>query len=682
MAIFDWFKKPSGNRDESYNEELADMVEKEYIRRQTERRPFETQWRLNGEFINGNQHLDINPVTQTIEEIPKQYWYQEREVFNQIATIFETRVSRLSRQRPLMKTRPASGDDRDVSTAKISSMLLASSWHSQDMNRHYARIAPWMETTGTVFLKPTWNKNKGRIVYRGMEPDPGEFKKEEGDVNPELFGAEFQQVEIREGDIDTVVVNSFEFYPESSYAEDMEYNRSVIHAKARHIFDIEDEWGIRVEPEKVDVMTMQKTTTSTGGLGYISGGYRTTIRSLENHAVVKEYYEKPSKKYPQGRYIVVAGGKTLHAGPMPYMIGEDGQPEFPFIRIVDIDVAGQFWGDCVVRRCIPVQRRYNALRNRKAEYLNLVAIGQWYEPNGSIDEETELNNEPGNIIRHNPGMQRPEPVTWPSLPSSFENEEQTLLAEFTAISGVSELSRFSEAPSGVKSGVALSIANEQDDTRIATTATNIANGIVLLGRYWIRLYRQFAKEPRILRSVGASRDVDVKEWVASDLTSDDVFIENVAALSETPSQRRQMVFDLIGTGIFNRPETNPFDEDSRQKIFQLIEFGHWESGVHESDTMMHKSRAKRENRYIIGGQMVQAMDFDDHALHIQQHNRMRMSAEYEQMLKTEMGPLIDQIMRLHIAEHMQMMIELLQPQGQMLPPQDQTPQGSNQPAVI
>ncbi|WP_249661920.1 hypothetical protein, partial [Lysinibacillus fusiformis] len=73
------------------------FVQQEYERRKSVRLPFELQWRLNTEFLNGNQFLDIDPTSVTIQEIPKLYWYQEREVFNQMATIYETRVAYLSR---------------------------------------------------------------------------------------------------------------------------------------------------------------------------------------------------------------------------------------------------------------------------------------------------------------------------------------------------------------------------------------------------------------------------------------------------------------------------------------------------------------------------------------------------------------------------------------------------------
>lgn len=659
------------SKETDFSDDLVSMVNAEYIRRQSERRPFEMQWRLNIEFINGNQYLDINTVTSTIEEIPKLYWHQEREVFNQIAPIHDTRVARLSRHKPFLKARPASSDDEDIASAKISTMLLSSTWDDQNMDDKYVEFISWLESTGTAFWVPTWSINRGRLVYRGQDPQmmqPQEFEdeqlretrqttaNEEIPVSDPELAERFQQdapiVEIREGDIDTDVCSPFEIYPDSSFRTGVDKCRSIIRARALHVDEIEERFGKRVDPEEVDVMTMQ-TANAGGTIGYQFGGLRGKSIRLKNHAIIKEYYQYPSKKYPMGRFIIVASKTLLYAGTMPYMIGEDGKVDYPIIRCVSIIRPGCFWGSCVTERCIPVQRRYNAWRNRKSEYLNLVAIGQWYEPDGSLMEDTELNNEPGNIIRYQPSFngEKPMPVQFPNLPASFENEGATLMAEFTAISGVSELSRFSEAPSGVKSGRALGIASEQDDTRISTTAGYVANSCIALGKAWMRLYRQFAKEPRILRTVGSNRDVELREWTVSDLRSDDIIVDNVSSLTETPSQRRALVFDLINAQLFARKDISPFSEVGRNKIFEMLEFGNWES---EGEDMywLQRNRARRENmRLTKQGIMPVIQEFDDDEIHIEEHYREMMQVDYEQLLQTPVGPLIDQMMRQHVAMH-------------------------------
>lgn len=657
-----------------FDDELAKFVDDEYQKRREMRMPFELQWRLNAEFLDGNQYLDIDVNSLSIQEIPKISWHQEREVFNQMAPIFETRVAQLARTTPILKVRPASQDDGDIGAAKVSSSLLQSRWHEENMDIVWDDLCALTEQCGTAFTKSVWNKDKGAVVFSQKIPkqQPAEAPKNEtsSDVD-QVLETDYETMEIHEGDIEVCVVSPYEIFPDNNYANNLEAVHSLIHARAYHIKDIEEKWGVQVEPEKVDVMSQQQMQSGLGGVGYSVGGFRGKSMQMENHAIVKEYYERPSKKYAEGRFIVVANGKTLHVGSLPYKIGSDDEPDFPFAISRSIKKPGQLWGVSVVERLVPLQRRYNAVRNRKAEYLNRVVIGQWYEPEGSLSEDSELNDEPGNIIRYRPTAgQRPEPVVQPGLPHEFETEIATLLAEFTAISGVSELSRYSQAPAGVKSGVALSIANEQDNTRISNTATNLAHCIKIMGQQWLRLYKQFAQEPRVLRVAGRESDVEVVHWTASMLKSDDVIIENSSALAETPAQRRQMVFDMLQSGLFAKEEMSNISDSSKRKIFEMLEYGNWEDSMMELPRLQEQ-KAKRENLKLKQGQPLPLNDYDDDEMHIEMHNRMRMSAEFEDLISAPGGELINEIVSQHIYAHqeriqlqqMQMMEQELQHQA-------------------
>lgn len=655
-AMMSQFKQQDSSQQRlPFDDEIAKFVEDEYQQRRETRLPFELQWRLNAEFLNGNQYLDIEPSSLSIQEIPKISWHQEREVFNQIAPIHETRVAQLSRTSPILKVRPASQDDSDVGAAKISSSLLQAQWHEENMDVVWDDLCAWTELTGTAFIKSVWNKDKGQIVFTENVPKQGkeETQLKNGDTPQveQMLETDYEIQEVREGDIDTCVVSPYEIFPDNNYASSITALNSLIHARAYHIKDIDEIWGVKVEPEKVDVMSQQQMQSGLGGVGYSVGGFRGKSMQMQNHAIVKEYYERPSKKYAEGRFIVVANNKTLHVGPLPYKIGNSDERDFPFSISRSIKQPGFFWGKSCIERLIPLQRRYNALRNRKAEYLNRVVIGQWYEPEGSLSDDSELNDEPGNVIRYRPTAgQKPEPVVQPGLPQEFESEVQTLLNEFTAISGVSELSRYSQAPPGVKSGVALSIANEQDNTRISNTASNLAQCIKLMGQQWLRLYKQFAQEPRVLRTAGRERDVEVIHWTASLLRSDDVIIENSSALAETPAQRRQMVFDMLQSGLFVKEEISNISESSKRKIFEMLEYGNWEEAMMEM-SRLQESKAKRENMKMKQGEAVPINDYDDDTLHIEMHNRLRMSADYEDLIKSPGGEVLNEMMMAHIYAH-------------------------------
>lgn len=644
-------EQPAGPQDDPYanysTKEIVDFVEKEFERRQKERIPFELQWRLNIAFIEGNQYVQINEVAQTLDRIPEDYWYEQREVFNHIAPNIEARQARLGKMRPVLKVRPGSSDRSDIRATKVSTQLLQSVQHEQKIRNKIHEVIRWLELTGTCCIKNIWNPDAGPLVPQ-IDPQTGE---------PMVDPATGQPVLIREGDLEVVVCPAPEIFPESPYNQKIEDNRSIIHAKIYPVKVVKEIWGVDVPPEESKVVRLQELMT---GGGFIGKTYTSGMKeSLKEAVIVKEYHELPTKKYPMGRLIVVANHKLLSLGPLPYKIGKDGKLGLPFVKMCCIERPGLFWGRTVIERLIPLQRRYNALRNRKAEYLSACAIGGWIVEENSIVDMADLEasgNAPGYICRYRAGTSPPQRTTNPPLPSAFETEEQTLLTEFSILSGVSEVSRQSKAPPGVKSGVAMSLALEQDETRLSDTANNIELGLVECGSQWLRLLKQFVKIPRLVRIAGKDNVVDVMEWTASDLKPEDVIMDSFSALSESPAQRRQMVFDLLGMGLFHNPDTGVIDRPARTRIMEMLQFLDWE-GV-DDDDQLHSAKAERENRQLANGNPCMPVHYDSHFLHIKRHNEFRLSTEYEALIAEH--PQIEEIFEAHVLAHMQALAPLMQ----------------------
>ena len=641
MSILDTLKRSDSKYGEANKEasdsELVKLVNDEFERRKKERRFFELQWRLNIAFIEGQQYLDINPARLDLDDVPKLFEWQEREVFNEIAPLLETRIAKLSRMRPILQATPGSNEQEDIRSAKIGSMILKFTYSDQRMKNKMNQIYAWQEACGSAFLKSIWNPALGRPVSILQNVDES--------------GQE-QNEELREGDIETVVVPPQEIFPDSNYSEDIENCKSIIHAKAYPIADILDMWGVEVNADNITAMQLQGSMTGAGGLGYGSGGYRYASTSLKDHALVKEYSERPSKKHPEGRLIMVAGNKLLSSGPLPFPVGRDGAPDINIRKVDCIERIGCFWGRSVVERLIPVQRRYNALRNRKAEYLNRVAIGQYNVQEGAlVDGEDALETQagaPGAVFVRHKGYDAPSMLDNPPLPNAFETEEQSLLQEFSRLSGVSELSQQSKAPPGVKSGVALSIALEQDDTRLSSTAALIEDFLIECGQIWLRLYKHFAKTPRTVRDIGKDSIIDVLDWLGADIRGDDVVVDGASAVVESPAQKRQMVFDLLGAGLFTDPDTGRISKDGQAKVFEMLAFGNWDAG--DDDTELHVQKSERENRALQAGQPAMIVPFDNDEIHILHHNNFRLTTDYEELLTQD--PLVDMRFSQHVEMHM------------------------------
>ncbi len=652
---------------QTHNEEVQ-YVDDQYKIRREERIGFELQWRLNLAFIEGNQFLDVNPYNKMLQEIPRMHDYEERECFNQIAPVMETRYSRLSRLRPILKSRPATTQQKDIHAAKVGSTLLRNVYYEKGIGSLMNECYAWMETCGCVLTKNGWDPEKGLVLanYVEMMQDPeGEWKAEE--------------IVMREGDLAVAVCPSHEIFPDSSYRQKVSACRSILHVKAYHVDEVADIWNVKVDPEDVVVTQLQKAMVGLSGLGYGLGNYMFANVKLKEHALVKEMWMRPSREYPRGRLIIVANKIRIYSGPLPYEIGDDGDVGLPFVKLDCIERPGVFWGKSVVERLIPLQRRYNAVRNRKAEYLNRAAIGGLWVEEGSVDmDDVEANaNTPGYIGRVNRGYKFPQERQLPPLPDAFNIEEHNLLQEFNMLAGTSDLTRMSKAPPGVKSGKAISLSLEQDDARQHSTALNVEQFLVENGKQWLRLTRQFKKAPDILRSVGEDNLVEVIDWCGADLVkADDVIVEALSPMLESPIQRRQLIFDLLGAGLLVDPETGRIDKDARAKVFEMLQLGNWEAG--DSEEQLHISRAKRENLGIENGQMPMAVVYDDHVLHVKYHNKHRLTAEYEALISQ--NPVVDQIFRHHVDQHLLAMA--FQAQQMMAPVLQGGPPGPpGQPAI-
>jgi hypothetical protein len=128
----------------------------------------------------------------------------------------------------------------------------------------------------------------------------------------------------------------------------------------------------------------------------------------------------------------------------------------------------------------------------------------------------------------------------------------------------------------------------------------------------------------------------------------------------------------MNTGMFNRPEQNPFSSEGVRKILEMIDFGYWEGGIDE-DEELQESKAKRENRELLEGMLIPINDYDSDEIHIREHYRFMMSSDYDEIMASENGPDINELFMMHIGFHKQR-IQQIQMQQQLAQMQMQNQQ--------
>ena len=581
--------------NERFADELAAEVKADFERRRSDRRTLEQQWNLNMNFLYGNQYCDIAPNGDVSEEDNYFYW-QSRNVYNHIAPIIETRIAKLARVRPTMSVRAAGGEEADLKTARIASDVLNATCNRADLDAVISKVTLLAETYGTAFYKIMWNGNKGAVL-----------------------GA-LDGKNVAEGDVELMAVSPYEIFPESLFRSEMSEQKSVIHARAVNVDDVESLYGVRLDGGDVDVFSL-----STVKYGARPSSTKISGKTVPNSVIVIEKYERPSKKFPEGRVITVAGDKVLRVSALPYENGVDGARDFPFVKQDSISQAGMFFGTSVIERIIPLQRAYNAVKNRKHEFLNRVTVGVVTVEDGSVDvnELSEDGLQPGKVLVYRQGATPPRMMAAQSVPVDFFSEEERLTEEFITVSGVSEISRNSTIPTNVTSGVAISLLIEQDETRLSSTAENVRRAVKQVAKQIIRLFRQFAGQARLMKIAGDNRKSEVFYFNSSDLTSDDVVFDTENELSYSPAQKKNAVMELLTSGLLSDADGRT-SQRTKAKILEILGYGSLDNV--QDLTTLHVGKAQSEN-LDMQEREVEAESFDDHEVHITEHVRFLLSGE-------------------------------------------------------
>lgn len=611
----------------NYENEIVNEVLSDFKARQMQKKSFETEWELNINFLMGNQYCYINGINEMTNE-NKQYFWQEREVFNHIAPIIDLRISKLNNVRPTLTVLPFSDDPKDIACARVSKNLLKSVSYDLNVSQNLNEGTMWSEITGTSFYKIGWNPRKGRLVGKDS-------------LNEDVY----------EGEVEISVVSPYEIYPENQNVSRIEDQKSIIHAKMYNVSDIKDIWGVEVKGENMGSYSMS-SVSNLGGLGYGATSFGVNKVSKDNQAIVIEKYERPSTDYPNGRLIVVAGDKLVYMGELPYVNTFDGKCGFPFVKQTSRAVPNCFWGSSVIERLIPVQRAFNAVKNRKHEFLNRLTLGVLAVEDGSVDIEN-LEDEglsPGKVLVYRQGANLPQVLSSENVPSSFEKEEELLLDEFINIGGVSDLLSTSSVQNGSISGVALELLIEQDEAKLSSVSDQIKLASKEIAKHILRLYKQFAVLPHTSRLVDENGKIEMLHWKNSDISSEDVVFETENEVNQTIAQKRNMIFELFKSGIFN-DENGMLRNSTRQKLLEQLGFGMWEN-LQDVQNLQINSANNENYQLLSTGKIDEPSEIDDNEIHINEHICFVLGKEFD---KAKNKNQLKQIMIEHIKKHRELL---------------------------
>ena len=622
-----------------FKEDIIQKVLEDLEKRKSERNPLEQQWTLNANFLVGNQYCEINPYRGDIEQLEPVYDWLEREAFNQIAPLIETRIANLKKINYMMKVKPATNELDDYDKADTSTSILQHTQKVSDFESKKNTAIHWNELCGNCFWLSWWDKDKGEkiAVQKTVEVDENGEQKE-------------KEIAFYQGDLDYGLITPYELYPESIFKQTVEAQRSIILEQVKTVDDIYDLYGIKVEGTNVETFELTPLASG-GGFGYENTTLTIGHRSIDNAEKVITYFEKPSKHKPNGQMIIIVGNEHLvYYGDLPYS-------RIPIVQMVCIETAGQFFGKSAIERMIPIQRAYNGCVNRIHEYIKRIAIGSYIAEEGSIDiEEFEAEGQaPGKLVIYKQGSNAPTPTQIGELPAEIMQERYNLKQDMEYAAGVSQLMVYGQAPSGVTSGKALDNLMEIDNTRLSLTGDNARNSIRKLAILWLEIYKKYATTPRIVNYVGNNNIGKAISWTRDDINSYDVEYTTENELLMSEESQKQKFFDLFNMGMYTEKDgTIPTRVKIRAKEFMKV--GNFTDLVGIDELQMQV--AQRENAFFEDGVIPNVSEFDEHEIHIEEHLRYILQMDF-QILKHR-KPEYAQALENHLKEHKQIVAQMEQ----------------------
>jgi hypothetical protein len=633
--------KPEGEAPQLDEKKIVAYVRQkvEEVKQQSSRSAFESSVVTNTAYLLGYDSVYYDPKVRLFRNYAGGAANPSRGRVhrNFILPTVQNRLAKLCKNPPRFEVRPNSPDEDDKEAARLSLKILLNVLDRERYNEKRIELAMWMQQAGYAYVKVFWDKSKGeRLVY-----------------TDELSGEEVSEFA---GDIAVDVVSPLEIYVDP-LAKRMDDAAWLLHAKVRPLSYFRDNFpdkGHEVKSEEAWLSSIQNvlkiSQMTTKGAG--TDGQEL----MKNSAIELSYYEKPTKKFPNGRLIVTAGNVLLSYKPLPV-------DEINYVKFDDVKVGGKFHSESLITHMRPIQDQMNRILRRKTEFLNKCLAAKFIAPKGhGMNEEALSDNTEVLEYNPNPNASPPTAMNTPQMPQYAFQEDAVLKQSFDEIAGISEVSK-GQLPSASIPAVGMQLLVEQDDSRIGIVVESNENSHSDVGRIILKFAAKYYRTPRMLKEMGEAGQYNFTQYTSEDMRENfDVFVIRGSTLPGSKVLKRQELLNLYGQGILG----NPQDPQVQNKLLQALEFGDiadvW------ADVAIDAAQVDRSIKMIEEGVKPLVDPDDNHQMHYERKNRLRKSEKFKTY-----APEIQALLRENIAAHKQFMAMEMAPQPETFGEAPQSP---------
>jgi len=594
-----------------------------------DQKQYHARWYRNIAFLMGYHWLSWNEGSGTWTDPPKPSW-RVRLTFNLIKPKVRTQVGNILRAEPQFAALPANDSEEARDGARVGNRFLEGIYFTDDMQRKLYRLTTWFVSVTSSFMWALYDPTAGRSWEdKEIGPDGNPVLDENGQPKTKRY---------YEGAVIHDTSSPFETLLEPGAPEDFNEHRRVMRIKVREVDYIRDKYGVEVPPEELTGETMFHLRVS----GLLAAG-KDKNASLKDRkvALVKEFFELPTTKYPNGRHFIYANGVVLVATEdLDYFY--NGERAIPAAKFEEFPYPGCAWGGALPDDLIPLNECFNGMSSKVVENGNMHGRPKVLAPKGSLDEEV-WTDEPGEVVEYTPiGSHKPEGFKPPEMPQYFFAMKDSIPPLIDRISMVPDYAE-GRLPRRATSGRAIDALQEANDAALAPGIKNFASGLSRLFSITLNTVGRKYTEERLLQFVGRGHKAEVMRFKGAMLAGTQlVHVEMKPALSR--AARTSLAMELA--------EKELIPGDMALKIMELGDL----NALFDANSD-HIQYAKVENMQMAKGIMVQPAPFERHKAHNEVHDQFLNSPEGRAL-----PPEIQQIITQHMALHDQFMVQAAQAQ--------------------
>lgn len=329
---------------------------------------------------------------------------------------------------------------------------------------------------------------------------------------------------------------------------------------------------------------------------------------------LRRYYERPSKKHSQGRFVIYAGPVVLYKGPMP-----TPDRDFPVVPFAYMGRPWFFEGKSAVDAAKALQRLYNRIFSRFAEHLVRLPAGWLLVPVTSGIPKRSFTSETGSIIRYVPGGGKPEFVFPPfgglawydRFLIRLEVSMEERMALPPAVRG--------QMPKGARAAKMIELLQEAADAIQAPVLNDISDSWgIFYEKILLFVHKHFSVE-RMVGIIGEDKASESAEFKGEILPRDwhDRLAVRVEAGESLPSSKMMRIEFILTLakehGFFGKPD----DPDYAKRLGEALDI---DAGFLKQDSDVDVSIAEDEDvRLLRGDDTVHVREYDDHLTHLRVH---------------------------------------------------------------